>query len=50
MFYSALDVEEVVLNHAIGVVTEKWFQGKDGNASMFVKPDFDIDIVSWFHY
>ena len=26
----------MVLNHGIGVVTEKWFQGQAGNTSMFL--------------
>ena len=48
MFHSSLEVDEVVLNHVIGVVTEKWFQGQVGNTSIFVEPAFYVDIGSWF--
>ena len=40
----------MVLNHVIGVVTEKMFLGQAGNTSMFIKPSFDVDIGSWFYY
>ena len=50
MFHSSLEVDEVVLNHVIGVVTEKWFQVQTDNTSMFVKTSFGTDIGSWFRY
>ena len=40
----------MVPNHVIGEATEKWFQVQTGNTSMFVEPDFDIDIRIWFRY
>ena len=50
IFHSALEVEELVLNHVIWVVTEKWFPVQAGNTSVFVEPDFAVDIGSWFCY
>ena len=40
----------MVLNHAIGVVTEKRFQVQSVNTSMFVETAFAIDTGSWFRY
>ena len=40
----------MVLNHATGVVTEKWFNVQAGNMIIFVEPDIDFDIGSWFRY
>ena len=39
-----------MLNHVVGVVIEKWFPVQAGNTSMFVEPDFAVDIGSWFLY
>ena len=40
----------MVLNHAVGVVIQKWFPGQTDNTSVFVESSFAVDIWSLFRY